>query len=180
MKKRFCFIFCMLMLVLLFDGRNMAIASSNQTKDRQDDPSRFENLIDLAEKTSITNPEQALEYAEEALSIGDRIQDRKMIARAQMMLASVNFDAQNYSKSIEYCKLCAPFFERSNDVASLAALYNIFSISYFYLGNVEMSDMYSDKSIDLAEKHRILDVLFKQYYNRGAFSFYRGDHFSSM
>ena len=178
--NRFCFVFCILLLVSLFDGETTAIASSKQTQSQPDDLSRFETLIDLAEKTGINNPEQAIEFATEALSIGERKQDSKMIARAQLILASVHFDAQNFSKSVEYAKLCEPFFEKSNDVETLATLYNLFSTLFFYLGNVEMSDMYSDKSIELAEKHHILDVLFKQYYNRGAISFYRGDYFSSM
>jgi signal transduction histidine kinase/Tfp pilus assembly protein PilF len=103
-----------------------------------------------------------------------------MIARAQKMLASTHFDAYNFTKSIEYGKLCKPYFENSNDFEKLASLYNLLSSAYFNIGNAEMSDMYSDKSIELAEKHQIFDVLFKQYYNRGAIAFYRSDYFNSM
>jgi len=167
--NRFCFVFGMLLLLL-----------PCQVKSRTDDPDRFETLLNLAEQTSYTDPERAIEYASEALAIGERKQDQKMIARAQMMLASTKYDAQNYTKAIEYCKLCEPFFDKSGDVENLFKLYNILSTAYFYTGNAEMSDMYSDKSIELAKKHPNMDALFEDYYNHGAIAYYRGDYSYAM
>jgi len=43
-----------------------------------------------------------------------------------------------------------------------------------------MSDIYSDKCIELAEKHQLLDVLFRQYCNRGIMAYYRGDYSNTM
>ena len=167
--NRFCFVFVVFLLFFPYQVKS-------QTYDR----SMFEKLMNLAEQASKTDHEQAMGYAEEALAISRRKQDLKMMAQAQMKLASICFDAQNLTKSIEYCKLCEPFFEKSGDDESLSGLYNLFSTNYFYLGNAEMSDFYSDKSIELAEKHQILEILFKQYYNRGAIAYYRGDYSKSM
>jgi len=177
--SRFCFFCCVMLPVLLFGGQNRVIASC-QAKDHSDGQSSFETLISLAEKSSKTDAERAMEYAEEALAISKQKQDQKMIAQAQRMLASVNYDAQNFAKAIEYAKLCEPFFEKSNDVETLSGLYNLLSTANFSIGNAEISDMYSDKSIELAEKHHILDVLIKQYYNRGVIAYYRGDYSQSM
>ena len=177
--NRFYFVFCVLLSVSLFDGRNVVIASLNQTKSG-DDLSRFETLIHLAGQISRTNPEQAMEYAAEALAISEREQNQKMQVQAKMMLAVTNFDAQNFMKAIEYGKLCEPFFEKSDDVESLASLYNLLSSANYYIGNVEMSNMYSDKSIELAEKYNISEVLIKQYFNRGVVAFYQGDYSSSL
>jgi len=167
--NRFWFLFCILLLVSLYPA-----------KGQTDDHSRFETLIDLAGQMSKIDHAQAMEYAEKALAISKRIQNPKMMAQAQMKLSSIFYDAQNFTKAIEYGNLCESFFEKSDDVESLSNLYNLLSSANFYIGNAEMSDMYSDKSIELAEKHQILDVLFKQYYNRGAIAYYRGDYSYSM
>ena len=140
----------------------------------------FEELIDYARKTNKTAPEEALIYAQEALQLGQQKQNIKMISQAQMELASAYYGLQNFSNAIEYAKFCEPYFEKSNDVETLSTLYNLISICYFSIGNSEESDIYSDKSIELAEKYKILDVLLKQYYNRGAIAFYRGDYSYSM
>jgi signal transduction histidine kinase/Tfp pilus assembly protein PilF len=169
----------MLLLVSLLDERNM-MALPEQSDSRSDDSSRFETLMDLAGKTSKSDSEQAIEYAEQALSISERMRDKTMIARAQFMVAWTNYDAQNYHKSIEYGKLCESFFEKSDDYNRLAGVYNLLSSAYFCINNPEMSDMYSDKSIETAEKYQILDILNKQYYNRGAIAFYRGDYSRAM
>ena len=177
---RFCFVCCRLLLVLLFVVQNAAMASSYQTRSQSDDPSSFETLIDLAKKLSKTENERAMDYAQEALTIGIQRQDQKMIARAQATLASVNYDMQNFTKAIEFATLCEPFFENSNDVETLSGLYNLLTTAYFSIGNAEISDLYSDKCIELAEKHQIMDVLIRQYYNRGAIAYYRGDYSYSM
>ena len=175
--NRFYFVCCILLAFLLFGKQNTAMASSSQTKNK---PSKFETLLNLAEESSRTDSERAIGYAGEALTIAEQEKDHKMIARAQKMLASVNYDAQNFTKAIEYAKLCEPFFVKSNDVETLSGLYNLLSTSNFSIGNAELSDMYSDKSIGLAEKHHISEVLIKQYYNRGAIAYYRGDYSLSM
>ena len=177
--NRCCFVFLALLLISMIDGRNTAMASLTQTKN-QDDLSKFETLIHLADQNSRTNPEQAVEFAAEALTISERLQDMKMIAQAQMMLAVTNFNIHNFTKTIEYGKLCESFFENSDDVESQARLYNLLSSANFTIGNIEISDMYSDKSIELAEKHQIMHVLFRQYYNRGVIASYRGDFSRSM
>ena len=167
--KQFCFVVVTLLLALPY-----------QVKCQPDDPARFETLINLVEQTRKTNLDQALGYAEEALVISERRQNPKMMVQAQTILSSIYFDLQNFTKAIEYGELCESFFIKSGDVESLSGLYNLLSTANFYIGNAEMSDMYSDKSIELAEKHQILNVLFKQYYNRGAIAFYRGDYSYSM
>lgn len=144
---QFCFIFCILMLILPFDGRSAALALSDQTKSQPEELS---------------------------------LPDQKTNAKEHMKMASASFDAQNFIKAIEYGQLCVPFFEKTNDIETLAGLYNLLSSAHFCIGNSEMSDKYSDKCIELAEKHHILDVLNKQYYNRGAIALYRGDYSHSM
>ena len=163
--NRFCFLFYMLLLVLPYPVKCLA-----------DDRSTFASLMDLADQMSKTDQIQAIEYAKKALDLSEKAQNPKMIAQAQMKLTSLCYDSQNLTKCIEYGKLCEPYFEKSGDVETLSSLYNILSNANFNIGNAEASDMYSDKSIELAEKHQILDVLFKQYYNRGAIAFYRGDY----
>ena len=169
-KKFFCFILCIFLLA----------SSSHANGLSDDDLPNFESLIDLAQNTRQTDPEQALEYTEQALAIGEEKQDQKLITQARMMLASINYDVQNFTKSIEYGNFCESFYEQSNDVESLAGLYNMLSSANFYIGNAEMSNMYSNKCIELAEKHQISNVLIRQYYNRGAIAFYRGDYSYSM
>ena len=178
--NRFCFVFYILLLVSLFDGRNITFASSKQRNSQPDNHSRFETLIELARKTNLTNHELAIDYAEQALTIGKEKQDQKMIAQAYVMLAIISYDAHNFTKTIEYTHPCIPIFEKFNDVKGLADLYNRLSSACFYIGNTEMSDIYSDKCIELAEKHQFLDILNKQYYNRGAIAFYRNDYSYSM
>ena len=167
--NRYCFVLGVLLLLFPY-----------QIKSQPDDAARFESLLNLAGQSSKTESERALECAEEALTIGERMKSPKMIAHAQKMLVTIYFDAQNFTKAIEYGNLCEPFFERSGDVESLSSLYNLLSNTYFYIGNAEMSDIYSDKSIELAEKHNVVDVLFKQYYNRAVIAYYRGDYSYSM
>ena len=174
--NRYCFFFCILLLIFSFNVRISAMASPSLS----DDLSKFETLIDLARKTVQTDSELALEYAAQALALGEEKQDQKMITQAFLTFASVHYDAQNFTKSIEYGKTCESFFEKNNDVESLAGLYNLLSSAYFYIGNAEMSGIYSDKCIELAEKHQILNVLVRQYYNRSAIAFYRDDYSYSM
>ena len=178
--SRSCSVIFMLLLFWLFDGHNLLAASSEQSINQQDDNTRFETLIDLADKAIITNPEQAMEYAGQALTIGEKKQEKKMIVQAQFILAKVNFVTQNFQKSIEYYIFCESFYENSGDAENLANVYNALSSAYFYISNSEMSDVYSDKCIALAEKHNFLDILNKQYYNRSAIAFYRGDYSLSM
>ena len=171
-KEFFCFIFVIYLLTL-----------SNQVNGQSDLPylpSDFEAWIDIAQKTRTTEPERAIEYTQQALALAEEQQNLKLMTQARMLLASINFDVQNFTKAIEYGKICEPFYVQSNDAESLASLYNLLTSAFFYIGNAEMSDMYSDKCIELAEKHQFLDVLNRQYYNRGAIAFYRGDYSYSM
>jgi signal transduction histidine kinase len=178
--NRFCFVFHLVLLILPLNGRNAAMTPSKQPTDQADDPARFETLMELADKTSKSDPERAIEYAGQALALSERMQDKKLTAQAQFMLASTNYDAQNYLKSIEYGNLCESFFAKADDYHRLAGTYNLLSSAYFCINNSEMSDAYSDKSIELAEKYQIADILYKQYYNRGVIAYYHGDYSQSM
>ena len=177
--NRFCFIFGILLWVSLFDGQSAEMFQSRQPKN-QPEHERFETLLKLVEQRKKEDYEQAMEYAGEALAIGEKEQDPKMIARAQRALAAINFDSQKFAKSIEYALSCIPFFENTKDVETLAGLYVLLTAAYFDTGNAEMSDEYSDKCIELAEKHHLLEILSKQYYNRGVINFYRGEYSRSM
>ena len=167
--NRLCLFFCALMLV-----------SPYLAKGLPDERSRFETLMNLAEQMSKIDHTQALENAEKALAISEKLQNPKMIAQAQNMLATLCYAGQNFTKSIEYGILCESYFQKSGDVETLSNLYKTLSTANFYIGNAEMSNIYSDKCIELAEKHHFVDILFKQYYNRGIMAFYRGDYSSSM
>ncbi len=178
--RRVCFALYILLFVQLLHGQDVADTTPVLLKDSKDDKAKVEMLIDLADKTRKTNPEQALEYGEQALTMSERMHNDKLIALTQLELAFSHHDAQNIQKSIEYGKLCEPYFEKENDYEHLASLYNSISVSYFYIGDSEMTDFYADKCIRLAEEHQMLDILNKQYYNRGAILFYRGDYSHSV
>ena len=180
MMNRFRFVFCLCWLFFLFDGQSAVMAFSKPSKNYSDDYKRFETLLEQIEQIRKTEQEKAMEYAKEALELGESKSDQKMIARAQRAMASIKFDAQNFMKAMEYAQICLPFFEKTNDVENLAILYNLLSSSCFHIGNAEMSDMYSDKCLEIAEKNQILDILNIQYYNRGAIAFYRSDYSQSM
>ena len=178
--NRIKFVFCILLLVSMFDGQSEAMALFKKEKKQPVDNERFAALIQLVEQIRREEQEQAMEYAFEALAIGESKKDEKMIAQAQKAIASVHFDSQNFTKAIEYAKLCEPFFEKTNDVERLATLYVLLSSASFHIGDAKMSDMYSDKCIELSEKNQLLDILNRQYYNRGAIAYYRGHYSRSM
>jgi len=120
-KSLFCFFCCVLFLISLFDVRNAAMA-------QQDDDARFETLIDLANKTSKTEPKLAIKYAEEALAIGEKKHDQIMIARAQMMLASTNYDVQNFSTAIEFIFKALNIVRKNNQSYYMAFCFDLIGL----------------------------------------------------
>lgn len=179
---RVYFVVCLLMALssMPLNGQPSIETLQKQLKTQVDDKTKAETLLTLADKTVIPNPQQALEYSTDALAIGEKLQDRKLIAYAQLELALALHGVQNFQKSIEYGNLCEPYFIEKKEYNNLAKLYNSLSASYFYIGNHDQTDSYSNKCIEIAEKYRFNDILNKQYYNRGAILFYRGDYIAAM
>ncbi len=179
--RKFCFALWVLLSGFSLCGKGQSIETlQEQLQDQLDDEAKAKILITLADQLTKTDPQQALGYAEQALSIGETTQNKKITAQAQYELVFVQHDLANYNKSIEYALSCEPFFIETNDYNALARLYNSLSTSYFYIGDAQQTDEYSDKSIELAEKYHIQDILIKQYYNRGAILVYRGDYSMAM
>ncbi len=178
--SRLYLIFFLLFRFLLLHGQNTTEDLLEQLKRENDNEAKIELLTEIADKTGKINPEQALEYAKQALDLSKKIQNKELIARSQLTLAYVQYDTQNFQKSVEYGKLCEPYFEKSNDYNRLANLYNLLSSSYFCIADPAMTDYYADKCIQLAEKYQMTDILNKQYYNRGAILYYRGDYSRSL
>ena len=176
MRISILFLTLWLLSSLSVTGQN----NSDLSGKRNEDKAKAESLIESAQKSQKIDVAQALEYAEQALNISEKLENEELIARSLLELTFACYDASNIQKSIEYGKLCESFFEKKNDQKILAALYNSLSASYFYIGDSEMTDFYSDKCIEIAEKNEIWDVLNKQYYNRGTILFYRGDFSRSM
>jgi signal transduction histidine kinase len=166
------FCLCLLLLCAPVGGQQENTETNNKAK--------AESFIELARQATDNNPDQALQYAEQALELSAGTNNKKLISQAQLKLTYIHHNLQNYHKSIEYGELCLPYFEEVEDSKTLASICNSLSASYFYIGNVRQSDYYANKSIELAEKYNIKDILIKQYYNRGAILFYRGNYSSSM
>ena len=173
--SRFYSVFCILFLVLIYGVGRQTMASSTPSN-QSDDRTRFNSLIDLADKAKFTNPERAIEHATQALNIGERKKDGKMIAQAQFFLGWSNFNAHNYHIALDYYQLCKLFFEKTGDAEKLAAVYNALASIYFINNDSETGNSYSDQCIALAEKHNFSNILSKQYYNRGVKAYYQSDY----
>ena len=179
---RFCFFICLLLSInsLKLNGNPTIQALQEQLSQQADSKAKADIMLSLAEKLSKDDPQQALDYSQNVLDIGETLQDRKLIARAQLELARAHYYMYNYQKSIEYGLLCETYLIEINAYNDLAELYNALSTANFYIGDQEQTNYYSDKCIQIAEKNHLDDILNKQYYNRGAILVYRGDFLTAM
>jgi len=68
----------------------------------KDDTTRINLLNSLAWKLSKVNPNEALEHANEALNISERLGNKKFLANSFHQMAWSNYVQGNYSRALEY------------------------------------------------------------------------------
>jgi CHAT domain-containing protein len=82
-------------------------------------------------------------------------------------LGSINSDAQNYSKSLEYFSQGLEKAEQSEDKESQGMLLNNLGIVHYNLGNYEESTQYFQKAIQLANNVGSGQILWEAYLELG-------------
>ena len=135
----------------------------------------IDELIEQSCQTYDIYNTKAEEYAMEALSIALDKKDEKSIYKVYVQLVRINFLKGDIKKAVEYATIAENGYIEINDEHSLASLYDIWANGYFYIGENEMFNIYSDKSIKMAIASDNKNALVNQYYMKGMEAYHTND-----
>ena len=125
MKFIFSSICCLLLIANGYSQSIQVLEEKLQTASAEDKPGI---LNQLSEVSLASNPDKSIDYAERALKAARKTEDVNEEAEADVNLANGHSQSGNLKKSISYLKDAIKVYEKFNQKASTAVLWNKISI----------------------------------------------------
>ena len=112
MRKRIFIVSCFCCLIGLCQGQNKKVDSLLQVfKTAKEDTSKINAVIALAYESAKTNPDTGLYFANEALALATKINDKMEITDAHLVIGRVLIYAGKYKEALENFKDVLPLLQ---------------------------------------------------------------------
>jgi len=153
---------------------------------------KFEILLKLTEVLKKREPEQAMQYINEALKIAQNLHDKTGQSECFDFLGKIHHKKVNYDSAIFFYEKALDIRLKNNDQQKAAELYDGVAKCYFSLGDYKNSMDYNNKALLLNQKTgnrklearilsnlgRILLLIFASFFNISfSFSFFSVSYF---
>ena len=119
---------------------------------QKEDTNKVNTLNVLAWEISRNEPTKAIEYAQQALGISERIKNEKLIADSEHQIAWANYLLGNYPISLEYNFKALKIRESLNNKKGISASLGNIGIVYYSQGDYPKALDYYFKALKMAEE----------------------------
>ncbi|WP_069659062.1 hypothetical protein [Arcticibacter eurypsychrophilus] len=137
---------------------------------QENDSLKVDNLNSLGYRIRLTDPGQTIQYGKKALGIANKIQYSNGSAEAQRILGIGYFYIWKNEKALKFFLNSLSIFAKNNYEPGLAKVYNNIGNLYREV-DPEMGLMYFNKSLVLATKLKMSDLIAGLYMNIGIIYF---------
>ena len=110
---------------------------------------------------------EAIEISNSLLNYSRNTRDQRLKAKIYNVLGTAHFFAGNDSLSFDFLFKSKDLFIKIKDTSKIIIAYNNIGVNYRYLGNLDESNAYFKKSLELAEKGNSQKDLVHPLYNIG-------------
>lgn len=112
---------------------------------------RPRKLLEIADGYMVTDPEQAMHYAEEALKLGRSANDPELIASALNSVGKACFQLGNFDSALGFHFEALEFTESAANRAGQANTLNLIGVNYSSLADYEQALRYLKRALETAE-----------------------------
>ncbi|PCH65253.1 MAG: hypothetical protein COC01_10035 [Bacteroidetes bacterium] len=117
------------------------------------DTIRIKTLLKLGTHLRYTEPDTALNYYEEALSIAKAINHKKLIAGCNNSIGRIYLRKSDYPQALHYYNEALSINEQLKDIKAMAGNYNNIGGIYMHQSTYPLALSYYFKSLKIAEEH---------------------------
>ena len=149
---------------------SICLLSFSNLYSQESDSLKVDNLNSLGYNIRLTDPEQTIRYGKKALAIANKIHYSNGSAEAQRILGIGYFYIWKNEKALQYYLSSLNIFLKSNYEPGLAKVYNNIGNLYREV-DPEMGLMYFNKSLTLANKLDMSNLIAGSYMNIGIIYF---------
>ena len=140
--------------------RNLIHTSLEQDK-------RAEALLKLSSLLNSEDTSQTIEFANQAIAIGQSLQKPAIVASAEVQKAECMFAAAEYTRAIGYYRNAVQAYQEMDSIQPLGELYNSIGLSYYYLGEYDKALENQIEAVKNFELTSNEDDLARIYINMG-------------
>lgn len=143
-------------------------------RDLKDTTKIISSALDVSDYLSILNPAEAIKYAEEALNLAIKVNDKVSTGKAYMAIGAANFAQSNYVASLKACEKAVEIFRETGNKADLGVVLNTIGVIYKNWGDYQKAIDYYQQNLNLQENIGDTIKLGIAYANIGNVYFYLG------
>jgi signal transduction histidine kinase/DNA-binding response OmpR family regulator/tetratricopeptide (TPR) repeat protein len=149
MKKRLAL--SLLMLILHFTALSQSKADSlrHVLQNTTGEQARITVLNQLSFELNYSDPDQAQQYAREAIALGSKINDQKSVAAAYRNLAIVQQNLGNYHQALAYADSAASIYEKIPDSIGMTAVYSTKGNLSYYLSDFRQALRFYEQAYNI-------------------------------
>lgn len=141
---------------------------------------RVDVLNYLCGTVASTEPIRAESWAQEALSLAEKINYGDGTAIAHFHLANIYYSKAEYNKALEYNLKALGWAEENQDEYLISGILNNIGITYDAQGDLTRAIDYYERSLDFAEKVGDRESIATTYNNIGEIYFDRADYYKAL
>lgn len=130
----------------------------SQSVDQHDE---LELSMQLAEYLCESNPQEALEYANRTLKVAELLEDYLKQAKAHRLITHAYSKINQCEKALDHANTALTVLEKHPDKKEKYWTYLEFGRVYLYLENLELAKDYYLKTLDLAERLDITELILR-------------------
>lgn len=164
----------------LFSQKLSVVDSLKALIKKSNDADKIELLKLLCYEYNVTNPDKALEYAEEAMKLSVRLNNPKGLAGAYNSFGNAYYYKGNYSKTLEYYLKSLKVSEKINYEDGISASINNIGNVYYSLGDYPKALAYYSRSLKIEEIKKDTNAIAESYNNIGGVYGDLGDYEKSL
>jgi adenylate cyclase len=142
MRKLLLCLFLSIQAISLFAQEDVLDSLLRAVKVAKDDTAKVTTLLDIAKKYSLTDPDKAIKFANEARDISTSINYPKGVATALKRIGIVYYNKTRYADAISNWKKSADIFDSINDKEGFANIQSNIGAIYFNQGEDSKANEY--------------------------------------
>lgn len=170
-KTKFCLHYSFLFLLSAFlqgaSGNNKIDSLAERLNSEKADTVKIELLNQLVWELKETNPEKAIYYGKQAVTLASKIGRTRSVAQSMNNLGTVFYISGNYPEALHYYLAALEIREQLKDSAAIGKSYNNIALVYYEQGDLEEALGYHNRSLKIKLKSNDLKGISSSYGNIG-------------